>query len=266
MSIEKEVLSALKMKQGPKEDRKDFLNEVANKSFDLSDKAWNALSEDAQSWVEAAQKAYNADKAVKDFPGAEKDEDEEERPVRSRRRDDDEEEDKPRGRAKDDDEDDRSSRRRRDDDEDDARSARRREDDDEDRGLRRSRRDEEDEDRPSRSRRDEDDEEGTRESRRARSDEYEEKDPPRRSRRDADDDAEKDDDKNGDEQTTLPTQVKNKIRDLLVNDPAMTPDAIIKGLKSKTTVSKVLVSDIKAEWRATVKHLQDAKLLKKAIL
>lgn len=304
MSVEKEVLEALKLKQGAKESRKDFLAQVTDKSFDISDKAWNALSKESKEWLEAAQKAFNAEKPVKEFPGGDDDADSDNAPRRERGRAADEEDDRGSRRSREDSDDDRGSRRSREDDdagnrrrgdsddegEERATRSRRGEDDADDaRGSRRGRdRDEEDDSRSSRSRRDEDDEKDDRGSRSRRDADEEDSKSERstRSRRDADDAEEdrgsrrgrdRDDDKdadkddkggkdNSEEQTTLPAQVKTKIRDLLLEDPAMTPDAIIKALKSKTTVSKVLVSDIKAEWKATVKHLQDAKQLKKAIL
>lgn len=285
-TMEEEILEALKMKQGAKEKRADFLQEVGNKSFDITDKAWAALSEDAQSWIEDAQKAYNKDKQVAEFRTDEPVE--EDRGGRQTRRGaDDEKSDDRRGRGRDDDkekdekdDDRRSSRSSRDEPEEDRRSSRR---DEPDEDRRSSRRDEPEEDRrSSRSSRDEP-EEDRRSSRRGDDDKEKDGDKEERggrsSRRGGDDDKEKDEDRGGrqtrsrdddkasdDKQETLPANVKTKIRELLFDNPGMTPDAIIKEVNSRSTISKVLVADVKASFRDVVKFLQDKKALKKNLL
>jgi hypothetical protein len=67
-------LSATKLKLKKGEDRQDYLARLAlAASKDLSEKAWEGLSEDAQEWVNAAVSADNDKKEIEDFPEPEAD-------------------------------------------------------------------------------------------------------------------------------------------------------------------------------------------------
>ena len=68
--VESELLGAAKIKPKPNEKRPAFLIRLHSAIADLSDEAWDALSEPAQKWQNAATKANDADKPIPDFEEA----------------------------------------------------------------------------------------------------------------------------------------------------------------------------------------------------
>lgn len=60
------------------------------------------------------------------------------------------------------------------------------------------------------------------------------------------------------------TDIKNVIRELVLDDPALRPDDLAKELKRRhgTTPSIVTVSNIRAEFRGALRFLKDRGLLK----
>jgi hypothetical protein len=277
-TVEDEVLDLLDMSPKKGEDRQEFLEAVVEASNDLTDKQWNTLSEEAQDWINAAAKAFNAKKDIVDFP--EDDEpagdeaDEVERPARTGRGRDAEDEAprSGRGRSREAEEEEEAPRagrgRSRDAEEEEAPRSRGRSRDAEEeeapRGRSRGRGAEEEEAPRARGRsRDAEEEEAPRGGR-GRSREAEEEEPAPRSGRGRSAAAEEPE-ADADE-VAIPATTKKKIRTMIIEKPAITADAIMKALGEKSGVSKLVVSNIRTEFREGIKALQDAKLLKKALL
>lgn len=278
--IEAELLKATgEEDQGKREDRQVFLDRLAEAASKLSDAKWNKLTAEAQNWTNAANKSVDNKEEIEDFDdGGQEEEAEEERGGgRGRGRGgDDEGESRGRGRGRDEEEDDRPSRGRGRDaeEEDDDRGSRGRGRDDDRRGGSRGR--DEEEERPrSRGGRDEEDDRPSRG--RAREEEDERPSGRGRGGRDADEeergggrgrgrDAEADEGKGGEADENVSAALKSKIKNIILDNPAATVDAILKKLDPKVTVSKTTVSAIRTEFRHSLKVVQDAKLLKKAIL
>ena len=294
--IEAELLKATGEKdQGGREDRQDFLVRLVEAAYGLPEKKWDALTAEAQEWVNGAVKQADNKEEIDDVPdggepepderparssrGGKKDEEDDDRgSSRGRGRDDDRDDDRgsrSRGRDDDDrdsdrrgsrDDDRRSSRdddrddRRRDDRDDDRRGSR---DRDDDRGGRSSRdRDDRDDDRGSRGR-DRDDDRDSRSSRGRDDDEGGSRSGRSSRSRDDGDDGDKG---GGDGEENVSAALKVKIKNIILDNPAANVDAILKALDSKVTVSKTVVSAIRTEFRHSLKVIQDKKLLKKAIL
>lgn len=291
--IEAELLKATGEEgEGKREGRQEFLDRIAEAAGKLPDAKWNKLTEEAQKWVNAANQAAIDKQDIEDFEDAGGEEEEAEQPRRGRGGDDDGDSRSSRGRGRDvEDEDDRGSRRgSRDDDgeeddrrssrgrgrdaeEDDDRGSRRggdrdRDDDGDSRSSRRGRDSDGDDDRRSGGReRDSDDDRGSRRGRDAEDDRgssrrtSREEPEERGSRRGGGKD---DGDEGGDTEAT--PALKVKIKNIILDNPGATVDAIMKKLDTKVTISKNTVSGIRTEFRHSLKVIQDAKLLKKAIL
>lgn len=69
--IEQELVAATDVTAKRGEDRQDYLGRLAKAVNALDDKAFNALSEDADTWVNKAFDAIEAKKDIPDFPDAE---------------------------------------------------------------------------------------------------------------------------------------------------------------------------------------------------
>ena len=91
--IQLELMEATGLKAVRNEDRQDLIKRIMKDVGALSEKAWEALSGEAQDWFNAAADAQNAKKKVlPDFPDLEEDEPEDEPAPTSRRRGADKEE------------------------------------------------------------------------------------------------------------------------------------------------------------------------------
>lgn len=279
-AIETVLSKATKIKQGPKEDRQKFLVALSNGIQDLTDDQWEALGEGeqgdaAQKWANEATKAIKAKKSLKDFadvgdvkPGKSKDDDDDRPSRRGSARDDDGdgEDDKPSRRgAKDKDDDDDKPRRGRRSDDDDAKDG----DDDKPRGRRGAKDKEEAEEERPRGRRSAKDEDDDKPARRGRDkDKEEDDDKPRRGRGKDDDKPARGKDKEKDKPEARSSGVKpsgsgikNRIKLALLDDLSLSPDELVKKLgKSGQEVSKVTVSNIRAEFRHTLKLLKEEKI------
>jgi len=266
-AIETVLSKATKIKQGAKEDRQTFLIALGNGIQDLTDKQWDVLGEgdlgdECQKWANEATKAIKAKKTVKDFsdvgkvkPDADEDGDDDKPPRRGRGRDADgeadDDDDKPsrRGAAKEDDDDDKPARRGRRDAE---------EADDDDKPARRGRaaKEEEadDDDKPARRGRGAKDDDDDKPARRGRAAKEDDDKPARRGA------ASKEKEKSsGIKQSG--TGVKNSIKLAILDDLKISVDDLVKKLgKGGASVSKVTVSNIRAEFRHTLKLLHDEKV------
>jgi hypothetical protein len=239
--IEAEFVKATKIDPDDYKKRQDFFVAIVEKVNGFKDSQWDKLSEAAQDWINAAVKKVKAKKSVAEFADvgsvpADDDEDEDDKPKKKKKKaeeddDEDEEEEKPKKKKKkpaDDDDDDESE----DDDEKPAKKKKKKADDDDD---------EDEDDKPAKK---------------------------KKKKADDDDDEDEDEDKpakkkKADKVEAKPTGVKVAIKTAIINDPEITVDALIKKLgKGGAPVSKVTVSNVRAEFRHTLKVLKELGKLK----
>lgn len=193
-AVEKEILKAVKLKAG--DNSQAFLKKIAKACQDLSDSAWDKLSEDAQEWANTAATAIINKEEIPDFDGnlPSSDEDEDDKPAKK----------KPAPKGK--------SKSKSDDEEEEA---------------------------------DEDEEEA---------DEDDEDDKPAKKKPKAV------------SRESAPAQrgsgVKNKIKDLIIDTPSISVEDLVKKLGKNAQVSKVTVSNIRAEFRHSLKRLEERGKLK----
>jgi len=297
--IEKELSSATKCKQGAKQDRQEYLRELSDAIQELPDEAWDALSDAAQKWQNAAASAINAKKKIKDFsdigsvkPDAD---DDDEKPARGKKRAAKEEEDEDEEEETEEDEDEKPARGKKrpakksskDDDEDE-------EEEEEDEKPSRSRKparssksndDDDDEDEDEEEEVDEEDEEDEEDEKPARGKKSPAKKAVKKASKSRDDDEEEEEEEDEEEEeedekpvkrrqrdgsanskaskaSAIPTTgyvegTKDKIKQLVFDDPDIDVDAIVKKLgKGGAKVSRVTVSNIRAEYRHTVRFLK----------
>lgn len=236
--IETELSKVTKVKQG-KQERQDYLASLVETAADLKDAEWDELSKKAQEWLNAATKKFQAKKDIEEFEDTPK-EDKEDRPTRERptRGRDADEGDKDEGDKSEDD--DKPSRRA------GGRAAK----DDDDKPARRGRDAKEDDDKPARRGAKDDDKPAARKP----SDKGKDKDPPARAAREKAPVKKTEAEPKG-------AGVKDRIKDLLADNPSISVDELVKKLGTKAgAVSKITVSNIRAEWRHTIKNLQRGKV------
>jgi hypothetical protein len=278
--IEAEFVKATKIDPDDYKKRQDFFVAIVEKVNGFKDSQWDKLSEAAQDWINAAVKKVKAKKSVAEFADvgsvpADDDEDEDDKPKKKKKAaeaDDDEEESSDDDSESDDDE---SSD---DDDEEEEKPKKKKkkaeEDDDED----------EEEEKPKKKKKkpadDDDDDESEdddekpakKKKKKADDDDDEDEDdkPAKKKKKKADDDDDEDEDedkpakkKKADKVEAKPTGVKVAIKTAIINDPEITVDALIKKLgKGGAPVSKVTVSNVRAEFRHTLKVLKELGKLK----
>jgi hypothetical protein len=266
--MQAEFLKATKLDADEYENRQDFLTAVVEKVNTFKDPQWDKLSEDAQNWINDAIKKVKAKKRVPEFPdvgSVPADDDEDEAPKKKAKKpvvedDDDEEEAPPKKKKKPVAEDD--------DDEEEAA------DDDE---AEEADEDEDDEPAPKKKKKpvaeeDDDDEEPAPKKKKkvvAADDDDDEDEAPKKKKKakPADDDDDEEDEKPAKKKAAKieakPTGVKVAIKTAIIENPEITVDALIKKLgKGGAPVSKVTVSNVRAEFRHTLRVLKDLGKLK----
>lgn len=228
--LEAEISKATGIKFAAGSKRQDHLRKLQQYCGDddkgLSNEKWDELSGEAQKWANAATRAFKAGEPIPDFP------DPEEAP-RRRSRDDDEDEEKEEKSAK-------SSKADK---------------EDKDEKKTRSTRGKDKEEPAPRGRRSRDDEEEKEEKKpakatprgRAADKEKEEEKPQRASR--------KDDNK--------PIEgVKVKIKELLIEDPEITAQEILKKIGKISQMSIITIGNLRADFRHSLKVLKQVGKLK----
>lgn len=252
--MQAEFVKATKLDPDEYESRQDFLVAVVEKVNAFKDPQWDKLSEPAQEWANEAIKKLKAKKRLPEFPdvgSVPKDDEEDEAPKKSKKKaaaddEDDEEEEAPKKKKKaaavedDDDEEEETG-------DDDAA-----EDDDD------AAEDEDDEE-----------EEAPKKKKKAKpadDDDDEEPAPKKKKSKPADDDDDEEDEpkkKKAAKIEAKPSGVKVAIKKAIIEDPEITVDALIKKLgKGGAPVSKVTVSNVRAEFRHTLKFLKSEGKLK----
>lgn len=248
--IETELSKVTKVKQG-KQERQDYLEKLVEAAADLKDADWDDLSKKAQEWLNAGTKAFQAKKEISEFsdtPKADDDRPARERPAR-------------RGAA--------AEEAEGADEGADAEGEK-----DDDRPARRGRgSDDKDEDRPSRRGGDKGKDKDEAEAPARRGAAKDKDEPAPRKGADKDKDKGKDKEKEParaarDKPAPKKTEaepkgagVKDRIKDLLSENPGFSVDELVKKLGTKAgAVSKITVSNIRAEWRHTIKNLQRGKV------
>lgn len=69
MTVQKEIVELTKLKPKANEDRQDYLKRVMKVLQEYTDDEWDAIPTDAQNWANAAAKALNDDTDLPEFPG-----------------------------------------------------------------------------------------------------------------------------------------------------------------------------------------------------
>lgn len=77
ITIERELLDATGLKPNKKESQQDYFKRLHDAVQDLKDDDWDALSDPAQKWVNAAANAIKKDVDIQDFPDSAPPEEEE---------------------------------------------------------------------------------------------------------------------------------------------------------------------------------------------
>jgi hypothetical protein len=249
--IQAEFLRLAKVDAEEYDSRQDYLKAVMDKVNTFKDPQWDKLTEDAQTWMNDAIKAFKGKKRLPDFPdvgSVPKDDDDDDKPAKKKKPaddDDGDDDDAPKKKKKpadEDDDDDQPKKRRRpadDDDDDDAPKGKKRADDD-------------------------DDEEQPKKKKKAADDDDDDEKPAKKKKPAADDDDEdKPKKKKTEEAPPKSSGVKVAIKDAIIDDPDISVEAIVKKLgKGGADVSKVTVSNVRAEFRHSLKLLKERGKLK----
>jgi hypothetical protein len=271
--IEKELLKATKLDADDYKKRQDLFVAILEEVNAFKDPQWDKLSEPAQLWINASIKAKKAEKRLPEFPDVgdvkpDADEDEDEAPKKKKpAADEDDEDEAPKKKKKpaadDDDEEDEAPKKKKkpaaDDDEEEDEAPKKKKkaeaDEDEDEAPKKKKRPAEDE---------EEDEAPKKKKKPAAEDEEEDEAPKKKKKPAADEDEDEAPKKK--KAAAVPQKasgVKVAIKDAIIADTDISVDAIVKLLgKGGADVSKVTVSNVRAEFRHTLKLLKERGKLK----